>query len=114
MQDRIFYSICFGFVFGVLLRSFVFIDSYLAVLFGVISLALLLFFSFVSKNKWGIIASVFVIAFSLGIFRFHIVDVPAPNVFESQVGQEISLKGLVVDEPTIGKNNQRLTVLVRS
>src|SRR3989344_3086152 len=113
MQDRIFYSICFGFVFGVLLRSFVFIDSYLAVLFGVISLALLLFFSFVSKNKWGIIASVFVIAFSLGIFRFHIVDVPAPNVFESQVGQEVSLSGEIINEPTLGENNQKLNVKVK-
>ena len=29
MQDRIFYGVCFGFIFGVLLRSLFFVDFYL-------------------------------------------------------------------------------------
>jgi competence protein ComEC len=110
MQDRIFYASCFGFVSGVLLRSFVFVNLYTVILFGIISFALFLFFSFISKNKWGIIAGIFILVFCFGIFRFHITDVSAPAVFESQIGQKISLFGEIVDEPNIGENNQKLTV----
>lgn len=110
MRDRIFYAVCFGFLFGVLLRSFVFVDLYLVILFSVISFALFLFFTFISKNKWGIIFSVFIMVFCLGIFRFHMVDMPAPNIFESQVGQKVSFSGEIIDEPSIKENNQQLTV----
>jgi len=114
MRDRIFYIICFGFLFGVLLRSFVFVNLYFVILFGVIFLTLLLFFSLISKNKWGIIASVFVLAFCLGILRFHLVDIPAPGIFEFNVGQKISLSGKIIDEPNIGESNQKLTIEARN
>jgi len=112
MRDRIFYSICFGFIFGVLVRSLLSVNIYFAILCGVISLALLLVFTFILKHKWGIIASVFILTFSLGILRFHVVDVGAPKVFESQVGQKVSLAGVIIDEPSTGANNQKLTVEV--
>jgi competence protein ComEC len=114
MRDRAFYIICFGFLFGVLLRSFVFVNFYLAILFSVIGFALFLFFSFISKNNWGILISIFVLVFCLGILRFQMVDIPAPNIFESQVGQKISLSGEIIDEPNIGENNQKLTVEARN
>jgi competence protein ComEC len=38
------------------------------------------------------------------------VDVPAPNVFESQVGQRATFTGEIIDEPTIGEKNQKLTI----
>ena len=110
MRDRIFYSICFGFIFGVLLRSFFFINFYLIILFGVISFALFLFFTLISKNKWGVVISIFVLAFLSGIFRFHMVDIPAPNIFEIQVGKEVSFSGVITDEPDIRENNQKLTI----
>ncbi len=114
MQDRIFHSICFGFIFGVLLRSFLFVNFYLVVLFSVISVALFLFFSLVSKNKWGIITSIFILAFCLGIFRFHSVDVSPPSVFEAKVGQKVTLSGIITDEPSAGENNVKLIVEVKS
>ena len=40
------------------------------------------------------------------------VDVSAPSIFESQVGQKTSFSGEIVDEPTITENNQKLTVLL--
>src|SRR3989344_5175250 len=82
MRDRIFYSICFG----------------------------ILFFSILSKNKWGIIVSVFVLTFSLGILRFDMADKPASYIFESQVDKKVSLTGVIIEEPSIGENNQKLTV----
>jgi len=112
MQDRIFYAICFGFIFGVLLRSFLAVNLYFTILLGGVSFALFLFFALISKNKWGIITSVFVLAFSFGILRFHIADKPAPMVFESQVGQKVNLSGEIIDEPDTRENNIKLTAEV--
>ncbi|MFA6301016.1 MAG: ComEC/Rec2 family competence protein [Candidatus Paceibacterota bacterium] len=87
-------------------------------LFGVIALALLLFFSIVSKNRWGILLSIFILVFFLGTLKFHLVDVPAPSIFESQVGlpaqagQKVSFSGEIADEPSIKENNQQLIVKV--
>ncbi len=113
MQDRIFYLICFGFIFGVLLRSFVFINFYLALFLLLISLAVILYFSVV-KYKWGVILGIFVLAFCLGIFRYHMVDGLAPKVFESQVGQRVSFSGEIIDEPSIRENNQKFIIEVQS
>lgn len=110
MRDRIFYATCFGFILGVLLRSFLLINFYFAVLLGVISFALFLFYTLISKNKLGIIFSIFVLAFSFGIFRFHLADKPAPYLFESQIGQKVSFSGIVIDEPDIREDNQKLTL----
>ena len=112
MQDRIFYAICFGFLFGVLLRSFVLVDLYLVILFCVIFFALFLFFTLISKNNLGILVSIFVFMFYFGVFRFNMVDVSNPAFFESQVGQKATFSGVIIDEPSIKENNQQLTVKV--
>ena len=112
MRDRIFYTSCFGFIVGVLLRSFIFKNLYFAILFGIIAFVFIIFFIFISTNKWGIITSIFILVFSFGVFRFHMVDVPAPNVFESYVCQEVILSGEIIDEPNVAENNQKLTVKV--
>lgn len=113
MQDRIFYGVCFGFVFGVLLRSFIFVNFYLALLFSLIAFALFLFFSLISKNNLGILFSIFIFTFCLGVFRFNMVDVPNPILFENQVGQKVNFKGEIVDEITIKENNQQLIVEIK-
>ncbi|OGI57105.1 hypothetical protein A3B85_03175 [Candidatus Nomurabacteria bacterium RIFCSPHIGHO2_02_FULL_37_13] len=110
MRDKIFYVICFGFVFGVLFRSFIFVNLFVAIFLGVIALALILFFDLISKNKWGVITGVFILAISLGILRFHVTDRLAPDIFESQVNQQVSFSGKIVDESDIRENNQKLTV----
>ncbi len=110
MRDRVFYTICFGFLFGVLLRSFVSIDLYLVFLFTVITVFLFLFFTLISKNNWGILVSIFFLTFCFGIFRFNMVDVPNPTTFESQVGQKATFSGEIIDEPNIKENNQQLAV----
>ena len=112
MRDKVFYIICFGFLFGVFLRSFVLLDLYFIFSFGVTALALFLFFGFVSKNNWGILFSIFILFFCFGIFRFNLADRPSPEVFESQVGQKVSFSGEIVDEPSVRQNDQQLTVEV--
>jgi len=125
MQNIIFYVFCFGFIMGVLLRSFIFVNLYLAILFGVVAFAIILFHVFVlnpperlvpssrAGNKWGIVTGIFILAFSLGVLRFQMADVPAPNVFESQVDQEVSFSGEIIDEPTITENNQKLILEIK-
>lgn len=123
MRDKIFYTVCFGFLFGILLRSFIPVNLYFVIFLAGIALVLLLFFSLISlghsptgeaKNKWGIIFSVFVFIFSLGIFRFHMVDVPNPAVFESKVGEKATFSGEIIDEPSIKENSQQLRVETQS
>ncbi|MFA5791948.1 MAG: ComEC/Rec2 family competence protein [Candidatus Paceibacterota bacterium] len=119
MRDRIFYGVCFGFIFGVFLRSFIFINFYLVILFSLIAFALFLFFTLISfghsptgeaRNNLGILFSVFIFTFCLGVFRFNMVDVPNPLLFENQVGQEVNFRGDIVDEPSVKENNQQLIV----
>jgi len=114
MRDKIFYIICFGFLFGVLLRSFVLVDLYLVILISIIAFAVFLFFSFISKNNWGILVFIFVFTFCLGIFRFNMVDVSNPPVLENQIGEKVTLTGEIVDEPSIKENNQQLTVEIKN
>ena len=108
MQDRIFYSICFGFVTGVLLRSFLFVNFYFAIFLAVIASVLIFFFFLISENKWGIVAGIFILAFCLGIFRFHIADKPVPEISGAEVAQKVSLEGVIIDAPDIRENNQKL------
>lgn len=112
MRDKIFYLSCFGFTIGVLISSFFFVNFYLITLIGIISLGLLLFFSLILKSKWCILFCIFVLTISLGIFRFHSVDKPAPNFFESQVGEKINFSGLIIDEVDEKEKNQKLIVEV--
>src|SRR3989344_2693693 len=112
MQDRIFYSICFGFVTGVLLRSFLFVNFYFAIFLAVIASVLIFFFFLISENKWGIVAGIFILAFCLGIFRFHIADKPVPEISGAEVAQKVSLSGEIIDAPDIRENNQKLLIEV--
>jgi len=59
MRDRIFYAICFGFLLGVLLRSFILVNFYLTIWLVGISFLLIFFYFYISKNRWGIIAGIF-------------------------------------------------------
>ncbi len=112
MRDKIFYAVCFGFILGVLWRSFLSVNFYFAVWLGILSFFLTLFFIFISKQPWGIITCVFMLAFSFGILRFQIADVPASGIFESQVSQKVSFSGIIINEPDIRENNQKLIIEV--
>ncbi|TSC78059.1 MAG: hypothetical protein G01um101424_193 [Parcubacteria group bacterium Gr01-1014_24] len=98
---------CFGFALGVLLRSFVFVNLYLVLLVLLLTGALILYFSLLKnfsslKYRWDIISTIFILAFCLGIFRFHVADKPALRT--------ISMFGEIVDEPDIRENNQKLII----
>src|SRR3989344_8862551 len=121
MQDNIFYTVCFGFLLGVLARSFYFVNFYIVILVAGIAIAtllLLIIFNLHERlgsfgwagNKWGIVIFIFILAFSLGILRFNYADAPAPVVFETRVVEKITFTGIIADEPNVRENNQHLTV----
>lgn len=108
MKDKIFHAICFGFLSGMLLRSFVFIEAYYVILFSLIAGAVLLFLIFTSKNNLGITLVVFFIFACLGVARYGVADIPNPELFESNVGAKVSITGEIIDEPSIREKNQQL------
>ena len=55
----------------------------------------------------------FFLFLSLGILRFDYSDKEAPQIFESKVGNNISLTGIIIDEPDIRENNQKLNIKVK-
>jgi len=114
MRDKIFFTACFGFIFCVLLRSFIFVDLNIVFLLILISFFLMIFFCFISKNKMGILISIFCLVFSFGILRFNNADKNLSEVFETQVGQKVSLFGEIIGEPDVRESNQKLDVLVQS
>ncbi|HNW71334.1 MAG TPA: ComEC/Rec2 family competence protein [Candidatus Paceibacterota bacterium] len=120
MRDKIFFAICFGFIFGVFLRSFVSINFYTTILFGIISFAILLFFILISKNKYGIVFGFFILATFLGILRFNFSDKIDPILLDEIsgqtviVGEKINLSGIVIDEPSQKENTQSLVIKTKT
>ncbi len=109
MQDRFFYSSCFGFVFGVLLRSLFAVNIFVVLLMALIAGACAL----ILKNKFALLIGVFVVALAFGVLRFNLANRLPAQIFERQVGQNVSFSGVVVDEPDTRENNQKLTVLLK-
>jgi len=115
MRDKIFYTICFGFILGVLLRSFIFVNTFVVILIGVIALAVILYFFISSKReinrkenpllrKWSIVAGIFILAFSLGVLRFSVAEKNIATALDqwsgNQIiaGESVSLSGMIADE----------------
>ncbi len=114
MQDRVFYIACLGFIGGVFFSSFVFFDLSYILFLSLISFFIILFFNFISNNKWGIICSVFIFAISLGLLRFYLIPKDAPDIFSYGVGEIVSFQGFIVDEPDIRKDNQKIILKIEN
>lgn len=113
MQDRIFYSISLGFIGGVFLGSHFEGDFYSILLIGFLSAVSVLFFYIVSSNKWGRIASFFILFISFGILYFNYFNSkPVPIFLEQQVNKQVSLKGLIVKDTEEREEDMRLVVKV--
>lgn len=113
MRDRIFYSICFGFIFGVLVSSLFYINQSFVFLILFLSFISLFYFSIFEKIKWAIITSFFFIAISLGILYFNFSSEDGKHLFlENKVGQNIELQGLIVDDVIKKPNTQNFILEV--
>ncbi len=113
MKDRIFYSTCFGFLLGTLIQSLTKIDFYLVCFILLISFCIFFFYILLSKNKWGIILSIFLISICLGILRFDISNKQPSEIFESKVGEKVEVSGIIAAAPDYTEKSQKLTVSVK-
>src|SRR3989344_4094723 len=107
MRDKIFFSVCFGFGVGVLLRSFFEINFYVVLFFALLALAA----AFISRDRYrdiSIIISIFIFSLSLGILRFHLADKKVPEI------RGENFTGIIVDEPDMRENNQKLAIQTAS
>ena len=91
------------------MRSFFHFGLYFSAFLGILSLALIFFFAFVSKSKWGILCGAFLFFTVFGIIRFSLADVSPPEIFQKSLGEKISLEGEIIDEPSVAENNQKIT-----
>lgn len=112
MKDKIIYAICFGFILGILVSSFVYINLYTNIFIATLSGVVILLSTYIYKSKWGIIFAFFILGASLGIFRLDLALNKDSVIYEDRVGEYMSISGVVVDSPVIGDKNQKLNVLV--
>ncbi len=114
MRDNILYSIIFGFIAGILTRSFWQIGMpviYFIVFLSVISL--IYYFLVSRKAKAVLVLSLFLFAGALGIWRFEInVQNVGDPALEKSLGQKVEISGMIDDEPSIKPENIAITVRI--
>lgn len=113
MRDKIFYASCFGFLSGVLARSFLLVDFCFVALLALCAGAVFLFCALAGKHREILLGALFILAFASGVFRLHLADKPAPASFDAKVGKTEKFYGLIVDAPDIRENNQKLVIETR-
>lgn len=114
MRDKFFYSICLGFVIGVLLRSFFFLNIFVFLFFAILSLVLFFYFNFLSVNKKIAFVFLFLPFLFLGILHFNSLERKYPLYLEENTGERILLDALLVDEMVEGEFNIKTIALVKN
>jgi competence protein ComEC len=116
-KDRIFLSSAIGFVGGVGISSLFYIGAlaalYLLVAAGAVLVISLFLINQIENKKYAgyfILLSVFLIMFSIGIFRYDISPTVKNSPYQSAVDTKVKGTGLVSDEPDERENNTLLTV----
>lgn len=112
VKNRIFYVLIIGFVSGAFFRSFFDFGSYfLLFLISVSFLIFLFYFMFCKQNISILFVAIFILFFSLGIFRFDLSDKYKGNeILDSLTEQKIMAEGIIIDEPTEKEESIKFTV----
>lgn len=114
MRDRIFYSICFGFILGVLVASLFKVNFSFNILILFLSCISLIYF-YVFINKWGVITSFFFLFISLGILYFNFFTEDSKYLFlDNKVGQRVEFLGVIVDDVIKKPNTQNFILQVEN
>lgn len=110
MNSLVFYTGTLGFLAGVLMRSFVVVHPVLFLLcagFGGVSL--IGFFIFSRKYRLQLALGIFLIALSLGMFRFDQVDTVFKNdLLVPYANQAVDVLVRIVEEPDVRESSVRL------
>jgi hypothetical protein len=110
VNSLVFYTGTLGFLAGVLIRSFVVVHPVLFLLcagFGGVSL--IGFFIFSRKYRLQLALGIFLIALSLGMFRFDQVDTVFKNdLLVPYANQAVDVLVRIVEEPDVRESSVRL------
>ncbi len=120
MQKDYFYIILSGFACGIFFRSFFDLGvtfSLFFVLLGVVLILLNLFLDY--KERVPVVniflAGLLLASVGVGMLRVDFNDLNKTNlVLDNRVGQKVSMKAIVDDEPDVRENNTRLTLLFKN
>lgn len=115
-KDILFFGILLGFGVGVCVASIFGSGSFIFVyLFTLISMGLFVVLVVMGRIYTGYLGVVvFFVASAFGVWRFYVSDIPAPFFLEQQVGTQVSLSGLVIDDPDRRDSNTKISVRVVS
>jgi len=112
-MNKIFTIFLGGFVLGIFTRSFIDFGPAFAGFFALIGVALIIVYLFQGKKKIIAFTSLLFLSIGLGIFRYDIsADNKENEFFESNIGQTISFKGVISDEPDKREDNTRYVIEV--
>lgn len=114
MPDRLFYSIIFGFIGGVLIRSLLLVPNNFLILVLCASVLFVLV-SFVGKRHRDIflLLSIFSISIFLGVLRFSSYEEKnLDKSLDKYIGKQVEIVGVVSDEPDRREKNQKLLVSI--
>lgn len=110
MKQNLLYVLIGGFVVGVLFRSYFNLGLTFSVFLIALSGAIFLLY-YLNKNKKAFIIFLFIISAGIGVLRFDVADLNKGNPeLDKEVGQEVVLEGIIVDEPDERENNTRFIV----
>ena len=112
MKSRIFLSIVFGFLVGVLLSSFYTFGLAIVGLVALIGLTFLVISIFDHDlRRIFILISIFLLCSSSGILRFHAKDVGEPkNTLDNFVNERVVLEGVILSEVERREGSQRVVL----
>ncbi len=112
VRDKLLLTILFSFLFGIAIRSFLPVSIFFVLIFLGGAAGALLLFAIHSKKSAFLLIPIALASFSCGIARFASVDTfPDQSLLET-VGESTVLSGIVVDEPDMRANSQKLTVSI--
>ncbi len=116
MRDRILYTTILGFVCGVFIHSLFPVSLSSVYLLLLLSFATLLYYFLITQQqKIFLLIALFLFTSAVGVWRF---DISARNIgdleLNESIGQKVTLRGVVDDEPDVREHNTKLTVHVVS
>jgi len=67
-----------------------------------------------SRSSAALFVALFILSVGLGVLRFDVADLnKGSGTLDANVGEEVLLGGIVVDEPDVRENHTKLTVLIQ-
>jgi competence protein ComEC len=110
MSNHIFFTVIFGFMGGVILRSFLSFGFVFTGFVFLLGITLLLLWT-LQRTKNVLFVSLTILSVALGILRFDVADMNRGDpLLQTLVGETVSIEAVVIDEPDERENNTHLTV----